>query len=328
MGFFVVAAIIGGSGFIAWLLGKNRDTDTSQEFVQKYMMVEDKYIIENQSMLEFNNDLNESQVQNMRRRANKSYKQLSQKILKELKDFKRPFPTELRHVPQQQMKALVDILLNNYKIYRTEFKTEILENRIELLRKKMIGQYIFQKLQDLKDCQLIFQDVFEAVCDELQINSNDFYTMINQFIMRSQYGVSTIEELVIGIKPDKIPPHKRLMRVEAVKNMLYVLSEMRIIIEEYKELQIFVRESEPEDLQEVIDGLQFDLFYMYYGLREDQQRRLIDVHDINTDNSVQQKYEEFYEIMKFFKNIPESSEAKIDQPDIMSFSTPNMPNMQ
>jgi len=29
MGFIVVAAIIGGSGFVAWLLGKNRDTDTS-----------------------------------------------------------------------------------------------------------------------------------------------------------------------------------------------------------------------------------------------------------------------------------------------------------
>lgn len=30
--------------------------------------------------------------------------------------------------------------------------------------------------------------------------------------------------------------------------MVYVLNEMRIIIEEYKELQIFVKEAAPEDL--------------------------------------------------------------------------------
>ena len=41
------------------------------------------------------------------------------------------------------------------------------------------------------------------------------------------------------------------------------------------------------------------------------------MHDLNTDNNVQHKYEEFYEIMKFFKNIPESTEAKMDEDDIL-----------
>jgi len=77
--------------------------------------------------------------------------------------------------------------------------------------------------------------VFDAVCDDLQINSNTFYDMLNEFLQKAKLG-NSIEELVISIKPDRIPPHKRILKQEGIKNMLYVLSEMRIIIEEYREL--------------------------------------------------------------------------------------------
>ena len=51
MGLFLVLAIIGGSGLIAYLLGREEEED--QESIQKYMMVEDKHIIHNQSFLSF-----------------------------------------------------------------------------------------------------------------------------------------------------------------------------------------------------------------------------------------------------------------------------------
>ena len=50
--------------------------------------------------------------------------------------------------------------------------------------------------------------------------------------------------------------------------MIYVLNEMRIILEEYRDLQMFVKECKPEELQDVLDGFIIDLFYLYNGLSE------------------------------------------------------------
>ena len=51
--------------------------------------------------------------------------------------------------------------------------------------------------------------------------------------------------------------------------LVYTISEMKVIMEEYREMQIFVREATAEDLQNVLDGLMSDLFYLYYGIKED-----------------------------------------------------------
>eukprot|EP00347_Sterkiella_histriomuscorum_P019736 403340485 len=311
MGFIVALAIVGGSGLIAYILG-NKEGDEDQEIQQKYMMVEEKRIIQqNQSVLEFvNGDVNTSLVQNMHRRNLKSFLRMQDLAQKELRDVLRPFPEDPRKVNSQTLKRLVDQLLQFYKIHRKAFKEEILENRVVMLENKQIGQYILQKLQDIKDQVLIFQDVFDIVSEELQISPSVLYTMINDHLRKTTKDIESIEELVEDVKPERLLIPKKFTKTEAKKNMLYVLTEMKIIIEEYRELQIFVKEASAEDLQDVIDGLQFDLFYLYFGLVEEQQRRVIDVNDLNSDKAVQRKYEEFYEIMKFFKNIPDQSELR------------------
>ena len=51
--------------------------------------------------------------------------------------------------------------------------------------------------------------------------------------------------------------------------MCYVLSELRVITEEYREMQHFVKDSRTEELQEVLDGMITDLFHLYYGIKKD-----------------------------------------------------------
>ena len=107
------------------------------------MMVEDKYIVHNQSVLEFvNGDVNTSQAQHMHRRNYESFKKLQDLVRKELSDIQKPFPSDPKKVNAAQMKKLIDHLVSFYKIHRKTFKGEIVEARIVLLRKKKIGEYI------------------------------------------------------------------------------------------------------------------------------------------------------------------------------------------
>lgn len=68
--------------------------------------------------------------------------------------------------------------------------------------------------------------------------------------------------------------------------MVYTISEMKIVMEEYREMQIFVREANSEDLQNVIDGLLSDLFYLYFKMKEDQKQLLIAQHNLNNETAI------------------------------------------
>ncbi len=61
--------------------------------------------------------------------------------------------------------------------------------------------------------------------------------------------MSSFEELVDGeLRQKKIKLKKKYTKPEAVQMMVYTISEMKVIMEEYKEMQIFVREASSEDL--------------------------------------------------------------------------------
>ena len=86
-----------------------------------------------------------------------------------------------------------------YKKFRQEFRLEIVKNRIALLKENDVGGYILRQVQDSKDEALIFQDVFEAVCDELETAPLTLFNMISEALQIRGKEHQTLAEVIESI---------------------------------------------------------------------------------------------------------------------------------
>ena len=83
-----------------------------------------------------------SLIDHQHRRNYLSFKKLQELAQRELKGFPRPFVADPKRVSPQTQKRLIDTLVSFYKLHNKAFKNEILDNRISLLKKKQVGEYI------------------------------------------------------------------------------------------------------------------------------------------------------------------------------------------
>ena len=110
-------------------------------------------------------------------------------------------------------------------------------------------------MKDVRDQtdDAFLDDVFQVICEELRIKSTGkvLRKLINQYIQsqKATLGVNSFEQLAeIEIRHQKVKIGKKIARSDAIQMMVYTISEMKIIMEEYREMQIFVKEANSEDL--------------------------------------------------------------------------------
>lgn len=67
--------------------------------------------------------------------------------------------------------------------------------------------------------------------------------------------------------------------------LVYVLSEMRVIIDEYREMQSFIAGNDSQ-LDRIINTLLFDLFLLYFGVDEGRAKEMIDKYGLYKEEVV------------------------------------------
>lgn len=71
-----------------------------------------------------------------------------------------------------------------------------------MLSNGQIGQYILQKIQDTKDESFIFQDVFDAISDELETAPLTLFNMLTEALEHRGEGPKTLPEVIENLEPD------------------------------------------------------------------------------------------------------------------------------
>jgi hypothetical protein len=132
----------------------------------------------------------------------------------------------------EQRQRLRDIGSHLYKDYRKHSQRERMENRVLLLRERLIEGYLAKVLLHTspESEDALRAHVIQAVSEELTLGFADVGALL-EFLDQQSSGT----KVRVRVSPPTGSP-----KVKALEMLVYVLQEMRVIVEEYEPMQAFL----------------------------------------------------------------------------------------
>jgi len=121
-------------------------------------------------------------------------------------------------------------------------------------------------VQDSRDESLIFQDVFEAVCDELETAPLTLFNMISEALKIRDKEQHSLAEVIEAIQPEEIKLQEAVPEKEMVRMTQEVLEQMRSLMEQSEHMQVYLQVAQPTEIQEMIDTLIYDMITAQFGV--------------------------------------------------------------